>query len=840
MGTLTAIAVLCASVCARAPAQTVLSDYLAKRGWDAAKYGQMIVLEPEAVKSKADVGSLSAFDRQLMHAGGLSVIAPTEMVLIDDSFSEPPNLYDGLDRRDKILYLLTLLDDQQWTDITTRGVSMGDLKGEQRAVMKSLLPNPFRWIAVPIDDRGQGRNSINSGTVPEDELGDVRLKLDRGLAFQVKLRNGGETTLETTIKPGSPGELVYERNWDDRGIQRNPYGMHAKTVEPNQPKKSDLNYASSRLNARVSPPASGTVKEALQVVSKATGLELHADLRVAHRELQFYGSSCRAGDLLQGLALTITGAYRKVGPAFVLTSDLEGSGGRMVKFAVWEATAEVEAQRRSDEWTKKIAQSGHIPDIKFSADSPYAPNDAMKDELAKKETQYTKDWVDSSTMTAGARQFLSYCADMYKLQPMDTSKVGLSASIEYRFILPDGQAMQPEGELGEPWSFYAPRWRIPGFGQDAGPPPYSVIPPQDDLATRPAIISAPDPETATQMIDFLRSFGFPQVWLQTTRQDVLQAAIDRCKADSIRLRLVIRPWELGEDSNPDDEDMTILGETGEHAAIEESGLDLWKSWTGEWLDLPLAPYRRVSPSASSLSDRWDRLAKLARTPGVSGIVYDDLLPPGYEGEHVDYLHGNQEKPLGELVDFGYSVNARLAFLRAHSIDPIDVMLERLMVRTDLRQPFFPDNATQWVGFDDERPDPELRAAALQWDADRAAAYKKAYEAFVAAMPTNLPARTLTTRVRKAIDDWDPPATAYVDWPDVSGEPGRGRVLMDWITIYRMPASGKEDPETPERLQLRQIIGRAQALAIDLRQVPLSDLADVLTRTFRRVPSPRGY
>ena len=134
--------------------------------------------------------------------------------------------------------------------------------------------------------------------------------------------------------------------------------------------------------------------------------------------------------------------------------------------------------------------------------------------------------------------------------------------------------------------------------------------------------------------------------------------------------------------------MMILGESGEQVAREEQGLDLWKSWTQEVQDVPLEPYRRVSTSAPSLAARWEQLAALARTPGLSGIVIDDLQPFGYEGAHVDYMHGKQERPLGELTDFGYSVNERLRFLRAHSVDPIDMMCERLFVRTDLRQPFF--------------------------------------------------------------------------------------------------------------------------------------------------------
>src|SRR5579863_509737 len=90
-----------------------LADYMSTHPWDAEKNGPLVVLEPDKVKSKVATDDLAAFDRKLVAVGHLHAYVPRTMVVIDDSLTQPPNLYEGLPPDAKMLYLLRSLSDDQ-------------------------------------------------------------------------------------------------------------------------------------------------------------------------------------------------------------------------------------------------------------------------------------------------------------------------------------------------------------------------------------------------------------------------------------------------------------------------------------------------------------------------------------------------------------------------------------------------------------------------------------------------------------------------------------------------------------------------------------------------------
>lgn len=51
---------------------------------------------------------------------------------------------------------------------------------------------------------------------------------------------------------------------------------------------------------------------------------------------------------------------------------------------------------------------------------------------------------------------------------------------------------------------------------------------------------------------------------------------------------------------------------------------------------------------------------LAATPGLSGLVFQDTVPPGYTGERTE-----------ENTGLGYTPESRLAYLRVKHVDPVD-------------------------------------------------------------------------------------------------------------------------------------------------------------------------
>lgn len=139
--------------------EQTLRAYLDSDKWDADKNGPLLVLEPDLVVRKGSGTGLEAFDRKKMAVRGLTAIVPTTMVLIDDSFEHSPSMYDGLPLYAKITYLLSTLNAGQWKEITGNGIGLGDLQGEQCDVFKSILPDPFSWMAYRNNQDGAGSSS---------------------------------------------------------------------------------------------------------------------------------------------------------------------------------------------------------------------------------------------------------------------------------------------------------------------------------------------------------------------------------------------------------------------------------------------------------------------------------------------------------------------------------------------------------------------------------------------------------------------------------------------------------------------------------------------------------
>jgi hypothetical protein len=806
---------------ATAEAQTTLSDFLQRKGWDAAKSGPLLVLEPQAVKATGIGLELADYQRALTRLGSISVIAPTEMVLIDDSFSDPANLYDGLDRNKKILYLLTLLSQQQWSQITGTGLCMNDLRGEPRAVLQSLLPKPLKWTAWEVGAKLTDSQKHDSGTVSDDQMDEVKIKLDCGLNFAMNLvqQPNSITFASSLSKRGYPGEALYYRDIGDFDGSVNPYGVKQRQVVPNQPKPSQLSYGSHALDAPVSLRPSMSISEALQSAQEATGIELHADLRVADRKLESRGNSCRAGDLLKAIALTVTGTFRKVGPAFVLTSDLEGIGTRKLKFALWERSVDKEANRRSDEWKHAIQKSGHVSEIHFPTDSPFAPNEAMQTLFS----QNSFDMAPTSGMTSGVRAFLDEFNLNHPTQQIDTSKVRISTNVQYSFVLPTGQTLHPDslGSLAEyptPPARAVRNLEIPN-------PPYSLAGTTSPQVARPAIVNLDDPRFAIWLIDLLHKYGFKEIWISSKSAEAVRVAAERCKALQLKAKLLVRPWDLSEPWRADEEDATLLGDRGDQLAMREKTLDLWGTLTQDLA--PPTPSRAISPGAKSNFSRWANLAALARTPGVTGLVIEDLQPHGYEGNRTDAMHSDVEKPLGEMSDFGYSISQRLEFLRSHGLDPIDTEGEYLMVMFDLRQPFFPDNATKYE-VDIEQSDAKLAAATQAWDKALADMYTHARDTLLASLPNDLPDGILVPPNRELLNQMERTFPAFQRWP--SG----GHDVSQVGKIYRFPANGKEEPGLPERMKLGFSLGLNFGVGIDFRDLRVEALPSVLDRFFVQV------
>jgi hypothetical protein len=348
-----ALATVLMALAAFSSAQTgrTLTDYLAT-----SKTTPMFAVEPDRVKATGAGTSLSDFHRKKVALGELTAIVPEKMVVIDDSFQQPPNLYDGLDRNSKILYLLTTLNGGQWDLVTKGGIGYGDLDDAQKKVFISLLPKPFDWHSYPVDHDGLEGQKKGGGELSDNELPNVKLYVRRQMAFRVKLANNqGESEFRESNLGGEPGTTAFARDMDVS--KADSFGVLVRQNLDNELKPSDMDYTASGLKKFTQLPAKTTVRELLEQIRAVSGYEIHADIRVADRAIWLTGDKARIVNVLKALALAVTGTYRQVGSAYVLTSDLIGLGSRKLRFGIWTNDLRDRQYKLQDDWKKRLSRT---------------------------------------------------------------------------------------------------------------------------------------------------------------------------------------------------------------------------------------------------------------------------------------------------------------------------------------------------------------------------------------------------------------------------------------------------------------------------------------------------
>ncbi len=252
---------------------------------------------------------------------------------------------------------------------------------------------------------------------------------------------------------------------------------------------------------------------------------------------EIFGTQAKASDLLQAIALCVTGTYRKVGPAYILTSDITGMGVRKLKFAAWKQNVDNEVNRRENAWRAAVVQSGVLAKIGFDSKDRYAPDDQTSRDLEAVDDQlmqtFQYDLVPASDLTQDMRSLLTKYAAQDPSRYM-VNKVGLHSNIEFSFVLPGGQALRPErSTLGERVMF---KLAVTARPQKPVTADSFVFNPQGKQAL---IVKAETASEAELAVKQARLHGFLAIWLDTHQS----AAIKAAENHGVKVSLVIRPWE---------------------------------------------------------------------------------------------------------------------------------------------------------------------------------------------------------------------------------------------------------------------------------------------------------
>lgn len=800
-------AILAAVIVVPAQDPPVLANDEAAMRWDAAKNGPWMVVDPDRTVAVQEGTGLAAFARKRVTIRGVTAIVPTQMTLIVEN---PPegNFVEGLPRDLKVLYLMSKLTPAQWKIAGGKGLGRDDLQGEPRAVLDSIIPRTFAWQRYRVNE--QGRNTISfadgeKGVLSERDRAGIRLRISQSLTFRVTSadRPNSQTVLSTLIQSGKPGDIVYGRDLTAEREEAELFGVRLRQVVENRQKASHLPYKDRAFDPVLPLDGTMTVGEILRRVRTATGVEVLADLRVNDRKIVFRGPQVRAGDLLEALALSVTGTYRRIADAYVLTSDLDGMGARRLRLALW-AGANTE---RTLEWQKKLIETLGAQNtrakVPFDAKSPFAPDDTLRARLDKIGTNTSAtDPFPTSDLSSDLQAFVKQAAIARSRESMtyDTAQVRMGSQIDFAFVMPDGTAM-----MAEPMSFGDGRNFAPGLSFAPRPnevPSWQPVPVEARHRLIVRVINADEAKVAANEA---KARGFGEVWLETTSTEAIRSA----QTAGLPVRLAIRPWYPADASNPSD--LTLLGDTGPQL---QKRINQWPTWAETYGAYPEAkPSGRavLIPGTSAQRTAWEAYEKLARTPGLAGTVLLDSRVPGYEADRVTGP-ASLTREMRATTTFGFSPAARLRFLRERGIDPIDVVPGLLTFDADLRQPFFLDTAQAGrnVGFYMvDAPPQAMNGIAIEWDRHRAtlpeAALKDLQARLANAGPLSFEDPTPTTRPPLSGTRVLSPSTRWVYLPDPS------QASLSVLNFRTLTRSGS-DP-----------------MAFDATGIPIKKLAEALTR-----------
>jgi len=797
-------------------------QYLDAHPWDVQKNGPMLVLR-DPIPPSSDEPGLAAYGRMESKVGGITAIVPSEMVIIDDSLKEPPNLYDGLPRADKFTYLMSLLDARQWQLACGEGIGLGDLNQNEQAVFRSILPSAFTYQQSVLGENGvmnPPQGAPEQVTLTPDEEAAVKIHFFKEITLGVYMNNGAYSAASAQMpdkkKPGSQVLTRVDLAAEDDSMI---YGVRVRKVEPNKLKPSDLDYRSHSLDIPITLPPTSKVSDLCNQLSGLTGLEILADPRVAPYVVQTAGTTARSGDVLQALALMFTGAFRKVQNYYSLTYDREGLGTKRLRLACWKSRLDVETRRRTEEWKRAVQATGNSKYVRYPDNDLVPGNQAMEDFIDSSTDDQGDRKMPASELTPQWQGILNKSVDRFQPGSLRTDVAEPFCELRWQFRLPDGRDLESENAVYGFTSLRPPVTAPPNYRSKSQLKPTAVPPTGSAL-----IVRTDDPTSVAQVAALAAKHGFGEFWLETRNEDCLRAALQ----GPLKVRLFIEPWV---DDNGTDR--TLLGETYSDALKSIEATPDYQDMEEVWGMAPPSMLNLMDAGNPSQESRLRGLAKLAQIAGLAGCILRNTEPPGYEPSvgRVHYIGHYLSFPL----DLGYSTGLRSKLIETNHVDPVDLVDTRLdLGKVDLTLPFFGD--PEQYGFGDLASS-QPQGAFQKWIQIRSDANQAAISQFANSLPG-----PVLFEPRNNLQDM-PPHDAYslIPWTPGSALPTTAQppdktvdqVPSDGYQVFRL--SSPMTPATSSRLydNLQGLVKARKAMfAVDLTAVPIEDLPKMLDTWFQ--------
>ncbi|HET6383676.1 MAG TPA: hypothetical protein VFJ58_09815 [Armatimonadota bacterium] len=682
--------------------------------------------------------------------GGVIAIAPPAMTVLNTA-PGAPHPFDGMPPSDAFKLLAGSLTPGQWRTLTSsQGLGVGDLQNDdQRELFKALFPDGGLHVApmpalgyVPTHPEMPHFEVITQDDAMQSHIrlsreAEISLSMTGSRMFESLGRNptpAGSHDYEVAVGPGFTPDLD------------TLYGVRLREKVPNTPKPGDLDFEWAALQAPVPLAGIKTVKDIIERIDRAARVELYADRRYEDRKVVIVAGAraARAADILQALAFCVCGAYRRVGPAFVLTDSLIGVGTRRAIIEEFDQAAGRARRGLIDQAGDAILQAHAAVDLPGRPGSITMTAEQIQQALKEQPASQIGNGVQitapmeelSPAQQDAARQvmdaFVRQRETFSKLQngpgraapgPLPTldGPVLITMTPTVDLLIPSLDGPVKIGDILQPGGLFTPSDRLrqaraeaaakPGPAAGARTPTPSLLNVLKSFPRRAVLVEAHTTADVDSIVASMRRLGLNELWLKvfdpevpdvSTKAeldggDLLIEALKVTRGTGVRVLPVVSLLKWRASTPAGERDLNILGEESP-AAIARWRLDTRggprgsRSLASAASASPLGV--AVTPFAASVRARLSKLMEnLTREPGVAGIVWRSPTWSGYS----DRDGGASADRCGEL---GYADPARIAFLRAKHADPVDI------------DPCADDLEMEAVsgipGFDDFRLDQKLR------------------------------------------------------------------------------------------------------------------------------------
>jgi len=649
----------------------------------------------------------AAFGRITQDFGDVMVVAPPTMTLLNAA-PGTPNIYTDLPQGDALKMLAATLSSTQWKMMTSaQGIGQDDLTADfQRSLFLAQFPGGVLHVAPEhtiLSPPGQVSRDLSA------DLPRARLRLRREVMLMLPSPEH-ENSFYNIFEPDDPTHKRYELEIGE-APKDTLYGVQSRQKAPNALKAGELDYDQSILRKTVALDGVKTVGDLVGRVGAECRLELYADRRYESKTITLAGvRTAPARRLLQALAFCLTGTFRRVGPAYVLTDDVLGLGTRRQIWAEFERQAE-ELRRKPLDAAGDALITAHSPDDLSTSADPLALSPAQAKQARQESPMGYGPGLQLpfSALTPAQQQaarqkiaLFNQYRDHYKwLKDGETvsldGKLSLEASPKLELIVPllaepvamnNGPSLQ---ELFRPSSEMQNKMREARAAEPATAAPIAPKPsPAPPLARllrtiphRVVLAQLQTPADVDVLVASMKTVGLNELWLDVfsggvcrvpvpsgaiqagitppppDASDVLAEAVRATRGSGIRVFAALDLLAWGAKTPASIQERTILGETGKEAGARQGAqAPPFPEASG-----PTAV--AVSPFAPPVQAALRSLVQsLASRPGLAGIVWRETAPSGYEK-----AGDGQQGP-----EFGYGGDARLSFLRRAHMDPLDVPL----------------------------------------------------------------------------------------------------------------------------------------------------------------------